>query len=410
VFQFVANMTRLKIANFAATGISYNSASMRSVVITTDVFRGAEFCTPSVAENVHWLRGLLHNVFSAAGFVQTIFTNEYDGGRFAAAHYRQSHDLPRNACSWAKLVNARISPEDEFYFAELFNAELVIGWGLTPALMELLDRRRISFVDVEVDPIRFGDDLFLRARTNNPRLREYFSFLHVDEVIFSTSVAELRAFVARREAATVKAGRSIGLFAGQCSIDLSIVESGRIVGVAEWLKEIAAIAQTVDTFFVKPHPFASDADYLDILLDAIPNARMTRSNIYRVLSDVNLKHVISLSSSVLDEAAVFGVDTTKLIEPDREASDLIPLSTSQWYRIPSEELTHDGFVNAFLGTVSPLSNGPRRRLDLRRSLNTAWGLQDFYNQADLSLSIASHASAIAGFPHRKVLRALKSIF
>src|SRR6202158_3233941 len=133
---------------------------MKSVVITTDVFRGSEFGTPSVSENVHWLRGLLHHVFSTAGFVQTIFTN--DGGGFAAAHYRRSHALPKSACSWAKLVNARISLEDESYFTELLNAELVVGWGLTPALMELLDRHRISFVDVEVDPIRFGDDLLLR--------------------------------------------------------------------------------------------------------------------------------------------------------------------------------------------------------------------------------------------------------
>jgi hypothetical protein len=383
---------------------------MRSVVITTDVFRGSEFCTPSVSENVHWLRGLLHNVFSTAGFAQTIFTNEYDGGGFAAAHYRQSHDLPRSACSWAKLVNARISLEDECYFAELLNGEFVVGWGLTPALMELLDRHRISFVDVEVDPIRFGDDLFLRARTNNGSLSEYFSSLHVDEAVFATSVAELRAFVARREAATVKTGRSIGLFAGQCSIDLSVVESGRIVGVAERLREIREIAQRVDTLFIKPHPFEDDADHLAILLDAIPNARMTRSNIYRVLSDVNLKHVISLSSSVLDEAAMFGVDTTRLMEPDREASDLIPLSTSQWYRIPSEEMTHEGFVNAFLGIASARSNVPRRRLDLRRSLNTAWGLQDFYKQADLSLGMAPHRPEKANFARQKMLRALRAIF
>jgi hypothetical protein len=383
---------------------------MRSVVITTDVFRGSEFCTPGVSENVYWLRGLLHHVFSTAGLAQTIFTNEHDGGGFAAAHYRRSHALPKSACSWARLVNARISSEDESYFAELLNAELVIGWGLTPALMELVDRHRISFVDVEVDPIRFGDDLFLRARTNNARLREYFSSRHVDEAVFATSVAELRAFVARREAATVKAGRSIGLFAGQCSIDLSVVESGRIVGVAERLQEIREIAQSVDTLFIKPHPFEDYADHLAILLDAIPNARMTRSNVYRVLSDVNLKHVISLSSSVLDEAAVFAVETTRLMEPDREGSDLIPQSISQWYRIPSEELTHEGFVNAFLGIASPRSNVPRRRLDLRRSLNTAWGLQDFYQQADLSLSMAPCRPAKTGFARRTMLRALKSIF
>jgi hypothetical protein len=380
------------------------------VAITTDVFRGSEFCMPSVSENVRWLRGLLHNVFSTAGFAQTIFTNECEGGHFALAHYRETHALIRNACSWAKLVNTRISLEDEFYFTELLNAELVIGWGLTPALIELLDRHQISFVDVEVDPIRFGDDLLLQVRTNSPHLSEMFSSLHIDKAFFSTSVAELRAFVARREAAAVKAGPSIGLFAGQCCLDLSTVESGRIVRPSERLKEISEVAQNVDTLFVKPHPFESEVHHLATLLDAIPNARMTRSNIYRILSDVNLKHVIALSSSALDEAAMFGVETTRLVAPDRDTSDLIPASVSQWYRIPSEELTHEGFVNAFVGIASPRHNVPRRRLDLRRSLNTAWGFNDFYNQADLSLSIAPHRPPKFSFPHRKMLRALKSIF
>jgi hypothetical protein len=108
--------------------------------------------------------------------VQTIFTNECEGGRFALARYRASHALLKSACSWAKLVNTKISSEDEFYFTELLNAELVVGWGLTPALMELLYRHRISFVDVEVDPIRFGDDLLLRVRTNSSHLSDLFHY------------------------------------------------------------------------------------------------------------------------------------------------------------------------------------------------------------------------------------------
>ncbi len=138
---------------------------MRTAVITTDVFRGREFGLHSVAENAHWLRGLLHNVLSTTGFSQNLFTSECDDGRFEVARYRRAHDLPRSGSSWARLVNTKIATEDEFYFSELLYAELVIGWGLTPALMELLDRHQIAFVDVEVDSIRFGDDLLMRVRT-----------------------------------------------------------------------------------------------------------------------------------------------------------------------------------------------------------------------------------------------------
>jgi hypothetical protein len=383
---------------------------MKSVVITTDVFRCNEFGLHSVAENARWLRGLLHSVLSTTGFSQSLFTSECDDGRFEVARYRSAHDLPKNGSGWAKLVNTRIETEDEFYFAELLNAELVIAWGLTPALMELLDRNKIAFVDVEVDPIRFSDDLLMRVRTNSPNLSEFFASLHVDEASCLTSVAEIRAFVARRDASTVQAGYSIGLFAGQCCIDLSTVEASRIVKPAERLEAIRAAAQRVDTLLVKPHPSEKDRRHLAILLDTIPNARITLTNIYRILSDVKLKHVIALSSSVLDEAVMFGAETSRLIEPDRDGSDLIPPSTSQWYRIPAEEMTHIGFVNAFLGVASCRHKTPRRRLDLRRSLSTAWGFENFYDQVDLSLGMEPHRLPKFESPYRVVRRALRAIF
>jgi hypothetical protein len=141
-----------------------------------------------------------------------------------------------------------------------------------------------------------------RTASQLPNLSKFFASLHVDEASFSTSVAELRAFVARRDASTVQTGCSIGLFAGQCCVDLSTVEDGRIVRPAERLDEICAVAQKVDTLLLKPHLFENDVRDLATLVNAVPSARMTQSNIYRILSDVNLKHVIALSSSVLDEA------------------------------------------------------------------------------------------------------------
>ena len=198
-------------------------------------------------------------------------------------------------------------------------------------------------MDVEVDSIRFSDDLLMRVRTNSPNLAEFFAALHVDEAGLSTSVAELRAFVARRDASAVQPGGSIGLFAGQCCIDLSIVEAGLIVKPGDRLEAIRAAARGVDMLLVKPHPLEKDRSHLAILLDAIPNARITLSNVYRILSDVKLKHVVALSSSVLDEAVMFGADVSRLIEPDRDHSDLIPPSTSRWFRIPPEEMTQIGF-------------------------------------------------------------------
>jgi hypothetical protein len=89
------------------------------------------------------------------------------------------------------------------------------------------------------------------------------------------------------------------------------------------MSKIRAVAEGVDMLAIKPHPYSATSQKLRKLSNEISNARITQSNIYRILSDVKLKHV-SLSSSVIDEAALFGVKTTRLIVPDRDCSSLIP--------------------------------------------------------------------------------------
>lgn len=315
-----------------------------------------------------------------------MFVSESDQGGFRAGAYRRSHDLPGDVSAWARLVNTKISVQDEAYFSDLLEAQLVFGWGLTPALIELLHRHGIPFVDFEVDPIRFSDDIFLRVRTNNERLSHYFSLLHIDETAFRTSVAEIRGFVCHKDTSTVVEKQSFGLFAGQSKVDLSIVDSGCVVTPADRIRDIRAVAETVDILLVKPHPYDNDVSHFDLLLNAIPNARITQSNIYRILSDVNLKRVVSLSSSVLDEAALFGIEATRLISPDRDMSDLIPQAVSSWYRIPAEGIASGGLSDVFLGSAPALRNRPARQIDLRRSLNTGWGLPALYAEHPLRLA------------------------
>jgi hypothetical protein len=98
-----------------------------------------------------------------------------------------------------------------------------------------------------------------------------------------------------------------------------------------------------------------------------------------------------------------------LITADRDASDLIPLSTSQWYRIPAEGMASSGMVNAFHGMASPVPNVPRRRFDLRRSLNTSWGLEDFYTNPQLSLNTVPYQRRTLALLRRKMGSTIKSL-
>ena len=60
----------------------------------------------------------------------------------------------------------------------------MIGWGLTPALQGCIDRSGASYIDIEIDPVRFTSHLHLCARTNDPVIAAALRACTVDEEDF----------------------------------------------------------------------------------------------------------------------------------------------------------------------------------------------------------------------------------
>jgi hypothetical protein len=182
------------------------------------------------------------------------------------------------------------------------------------------------------------------------------------------------------------------MFAGQTVIDLSIIANGRCAQPIEFLDEIKRVAESVSTLLIKPHPVEPNIRHLTPLLEQIPNAVLCRSNIYRILSDINLRHVVALSSSVLSEAALFGARAIRLIASDRDTSVLVPPLARRWYRLPSSVCGRGWLSNVLKAGLSFRSAlWPQRvRIDqpfnLRRNLGGGWGLDDFYSGASLTLT------------------------
>lgn len=370
---------------------------MKKVTFTGDVFRSHAFSLNSVAENRYWLRGLFHDLFSAAGFCMGEFGPRSEGGTFDLRRYRAYLGLPSSAEGWAAAVSTRVPDEAVELFEDLLEASLVIGWGLPPSLIDLLDRHKVSFIDVEIDPIRFAEDLFFRMRTNSPQILRVLASHDVGDEELRTSVSAIRGYAARRSYNVTQTGKSLALFAGQTTVDLAVIEAGKLAEPSDYIDTIRSVAQLADILLVKPHPAQQDYSHLTPILDQVPNAHLCRSNTYRILTDIKLKHVVGLSSSVLSEAALFQVPTTQLIKCDREASPLIPELSQRWFRVPSNIVSNDRLTRAIgskpllesvLDHLSPLWR-PRRSkgFNLRRSLGTGWGIDEFYSGRPLSIDV-----------------------
>jgi hypothetical protein len=279
---------------------------------------------------------------------------------------------------------------------------LVIGWGLPPSLIDLLDLHNVAFIDVEIDPIRFAEDLFFRMRTNNSQIARVLASHDVGDEELRTSVSAIRGYAARRSYNVTESGKSLALFAGQTTVDLAVVESGKLADPSDYIDTIRSVAQSADILLVKPHPAQQDYSHLTPILDEVPNAHLCRSNTYRILSDIKLKHVIGLSSSVLSEAALFQVPTTQLIKCDREVSPFIPELGRRWFRVLSNVVSNDGLARAIgsksildsiLDHLSPLwRKRCSKGFNLRKSLGGGWGLDEFYSGQPLSIDVPDEVS------------------
>jgi hypothetical protein len=351
------------------------------LAVTSDVFRCQEFSCCSVAFNRSWLQGFVTSIRSNTVLNITAFAPISEGGCFDAEAYRIRMDLPQTAAGWALAASMRIPETQEDLFLPLLQNSCVISFGLPPSLCELLSRNRIPYVDFEVDSARFARDLFLVARTNIRAVADALDTAVIPDEVLYASAAAIRAFYARRDSKTVHPSAPFALFAGQSKVDLSLVSCGLIAEPEAYLEEIAKASAPFPELLVKPHPYEPDTTHIERITSHIPTAHLSSENIYRLLSDINLKTVISLSSSVLVEAKFFGVRSTPLIRNDAQHSELLGPVGRQRRRV-SAALLCPQILRKLIFSAAHSEPPPTKEdlkssieVDLRGQIRAHWGLE-----------------------------------
>jgi hypothetical protein len=133
------------------------------------------------------------------------------------------------------------------------------------------------------------------------------------------------------------------------------------------------MAHSYDSIYFKPHPYAKNSKFIyKSLKKEFKNVKIIHENIYHLLSNENILHVMALNSSVLYEAKYFRKETTFLYEPtfDFESKDIGIYgdywSSAFWSDILDSEDTH----------IS-LPFVPNR---LRKAINDFWGYNEISDE------------------------------
>jgi hypothetical protein len=346
------------------------------IVFVDDFFRSSANTLQSHPSNRRFFFRALGIPAARLGIPCREIAARSDGGTLDIAAMMNELSLPQDSNGWAKSGLADLQHLARANLLPRFGPTiLVIGWGMPPSLMRLIDEGGASFIDFEVAPIRFGPHLAFCARTNDRQIEQALESWRIDEEAFWNDATILKGCFARRGSPNIFNGSlSVGLFCGQTHIDLALVQDGRIMQPIDLVEPIQRLATEVDVLLIKPHPYEEDVSHLKQLATHIPNATWTDANIYALLCADNLEFVCGLSSGALQEANYFMKRSVPLIGPDRNNPAKIPPACSPWMPIRSEFLSLGGMATLCSGPGQVTApDAPVAEDVLNRAFGLRWG-------------------------------------
>ena len=240
--------------------------------------------------------------------------------------------------------------------SHLKQADLVIGFELSPNQMRVLYAAGVPFIDVAIDPIRFERDIFLALRTNMPALAGALASYetHTDAISYR-----------RRPPSSVMLDRpGKVLFAGQTDIDASLVTNGRIGTIDPYLPALREQLGAGETMWLKPHPYGRVHQSILKLHEVFTKSRLVTDNMYAMLASGEIARVITLSSGVAYEAPFFGIPATTLLIPDVRHVE----NVSRTIRLSPDALP----LSLWRNTGRSTTNKMIPKASLRSSLGLAW--------------------------------------
>jgi hypothetical protein len=344
------------------------------IVVTGDVLRTTDGNADQLG-NVRWLHGEVAPVLRAVTGLEAVIAyrrNRLENGReVVAAWYRLLGHAP-SAAAWAATYGETSPP------AALIEAlrpdyerALVVGFELSPLLRAVLDRLDVPWVDIEVSPVRFLDDLALALRVSWPiGAIAHPGLVRARQI--AAAAARLRASHRRDPAAAACRGACI--FLAQTPVDRTLIKGGRLFSDTAVVDGVAR-ALGGRRLVLKPHPLAPHHPLLATLQQRF-RARITEGNVYALLAEAREAQFLTISSSAAIEAGHFG-QPAAMLHPGAHAAPA-RLQSLWAHRCAA-------FWRTVLAPVAPvlpvlpveagvsIEAGPARNR-LRRSLG-AWGFQ-----------------------------------
>lgn len=185
---------------------------------------------------------------------------------------------------------------------------VVIGFEMPEAELEYLKKVNIPWVNFSIHPLRFLDDLYFDVATS-------FDF-DMQSVAASYGLIDFCARrVAHNKSSSINhAAKKTLLICGQVWFDRSVFFDDHFKRLDDYICQLDLLVKEHGRVLYRPHPFGSDEEVANIILERYQAKICGDANIYEVFVKESVSTVCAISSSVLTEAPYFGIQTV-FLEP-----------------------------------------------------------------------------------------------
>lgn len=221
---------------------------------------------------------------------------------FDTPHFYELLNCPLvNELSWFSIYEKENLPEKaDAYLLRTFQNAFVVGFEIPPILRNFFSRNNIPYVNLIDYPIRFLDDTLVGFSTNNSDIFNTARTYEAEEEGFYIHAALAKI---KLQTHSIIENDSV-VFFGQTPIDLSLHKEGKCLQILDFENEIINIAKNHKKVYFKMHPHGQTSEALTSFIKN-HNIEITSYNAYEILSNDNVKTVVSISSSILEEAKYF---------------------------------------------------------------------------------------------------------
>ena len=251
--------------------------------------------------------------------------------------------------------------------------DLVVFYELSDFTRSIVERLEIKFIDLWLSPIRFIEDLKFCAFSNDFDMHETIKRYQINDKKAFDKSKDIIEYFSAENAETSSIHNNSMLLVSQLRLDKSVFYENRFLTLLDYKSEISELSKKYDQVLLLKHPYNSEEEFNNVVQEfsKIENLSVTKENAYKLLSNKNIKHVVAISSSILEEALFFGKKISYLFKP------VIP---KQYITLDDQIFTLD-FWHDLLNIDSSIS---RKILIhdnfLRSQYGRSWGYDIFLNK------------------------------